>query len=229
VPPDDHGDDGPDRDGPAASPPAADDRTEREKMLAGDLYDPHDPDLVADRERARELTHRFNAAAPDDDGTRAAVLADLLGSCGDGAFVEPPFRCDYGDNVHVGDSFFANFGCVVLDVCRVDVGDHVMFGPGVHVYTATHPLDAAARREGLEYGRPVTLGDDVWVGGGAVLNPGVTVGDRAVVAAGAVVTGDVPPDTVVGGNPARVIRELDAPGSGAEDGGNGDGDRRGSD
>jgi maltose O-acetyltransferase len=125
--------------------------------------------------------------------------------------VEPPFRCDYGTQIHVGDDCFANYGCVVLDVCRVAFGDDCLLGPGVHVYTATHPLDAESRRSGLEYGKPVTVGDEVWVGGRAVLNPGVTVGDRAMVASGAVVTEDVPSDCVVQGNPAEVVKRLDPP------------------
>jgi maltose O-acetyltransferase len=123
--------------------------------------------------------------------------------------VEPPYRCDYGYNVHAGDGFYANFDCVVLDVCPVEFGENRLLGPGVHVYTATHPLDAAERAAGLEYGRPVPVGDDVDLGGRAVLDPGVSVGDRSVVASGSVVTGDVPADAVVRGTPAEVVRELD--------------------
>ncbi len=177
-------------------------------MVAGEPYDPDDPELVAARERARRLTAAYNDTAPDEPDRRRDLLDDLLGDVGDGVAVEPPFRCDYGDNIVAGDDLFANFDCVVLDVAPVEFGDHCQLGPGVHVYTATHPLDADERR-GKEFGEPVTVGDDVWIGGRAVLNPGVTVGDRAVIASGAVVTDDVPSDTVVGGNPARVIRELE--------------------
>jgi maltose O-acetyltransferase len=187
------------------------DRPEREKMLAGDLYDPMVPDLVARREPARELTRVYNTTAPTDGDGRAEILAEWFGSVGERATVEPPFRCDYGEQIHVGADFFANYGCVFLDVCRVAFGDNCLLGPGVHVYTATHPLDAEARRSGLEYGKPVTVGDEVWVGGRAVLNPGVTVGDRAMVASGAVVTEDVPSDCVVQGNPAEVVKRLDPP------------------
>ena len=182
--------------------------TEKEKMLNGDRYDAGDPQLVAERERARDLTRRYNDTAPSDREARRELLAELLGSLGDDCEIEPPFRCDYGYNVHVGENFYANVDCVVLDVCRVDFGDNCQLGPGVHVYTATHPLDASERIEGREYGKPVTVGDNVWVGGRAVLNPGVTVGDDAVVASGAVVTDDVPEGVVVGGNPATVVKEL---------------------
>jgi maltose O-acetyltransferase len=184
--------------------------SEKARMLAGDRYDPSDPELVADRERARKLTRRFNDTDPGETDERAALLSDLLGSVGGDCHVEPPFRCDYGYNIHVGENFYANFDCVVLDVCRVEIGRNCMVGPGVHIYTATHPLDASERVEGPEYGEPVTVGDDVWIGGRAVLNPGVTVGDEAVVGSGAVVTEDVPAGAVVRGNPATVVKELDA-------------------
>lgn len=182
--------------------------SEKEKMLAGELYDPSDPQLQAERERAREITRAFNDA--EDPERRDELLTDLLGSRGQECHIEPPFRCDYGEHVHVGESFYANFDCVVLDVCPVRFGDDCMLGPGVHVYTATHPLDASERIAGEEYGNPVTIGDRVWIGGRAVINPGVTVGDDAVIASGAVVTEDVPDDVVVQGNPATVVKDLDA-------------------
>lgn len=183
--------------------------SEKQRMLNGERYDPDDPELVADRERARDLTRQYNRTAAEDRDHRRALLDDLLGSLGDECHVEPPFRCDYGYNIHVGEGFYANFDCVVLDVCRVAVGRDCYLGPGVHIYTATHPVDAAERATGAEYGAAVTVGDNVWIGGRAVLNPGVTVGDNAVVASGAVVTADVPDDVVVGGNPARIIQEVD--------------------
>ena len=146
--------------------------TEKEKMLSGDRYDADDPQLVAERERARDLTRRYNDTTASDREERRALLAELFGSLGDDCEVEPPFRCDYGYNIHVGENFYANFDCVVLDVCRVDVGENCQLGPGVHVYTATHPLDASERVAGPEYGNPVTLGDNVWVGGRATIDPG---------------------------------------------------------
>ena len=178
-------------------------------MLAGELYNPRDPDLVAERERARELVRLYNRTGATDRESRELILSELFGSVGESPAVEPPFRCDYGRQIAVGDRFFANFGCVFLDVCPIAFGDRCLLGPSVHVYTATHPLDAATRADGKEYGKPVTVGDDVWLGGQAVLNPGVEVGDRSVVASGAVVTRDVPADVVVQGNPAEVVKELD--------------------
>jgi maltose O-acetyltransferase len=183
--------------------------TEKERMLAGELYDPRDPELVADRERARELFGLYNRTGATDEGSRALILAELFGAVGENPTVEPPFRCDYGEQITVGDDFFANFGCVFLDVCSIEFGDRCLLGPSVHVYTATHPLDAKTRAERREYGKPVAVGDDVWIGGQAVLNPGVEVGDRSVVASGAVVTRDVPEGVVVQGNPAEVVKELD--------------------
>ncbi|WP_435359456.1 maltose acetyltransferase domain-containing protein [Haloarchaeobius sp. DFWS5] len=183
--------------------------TEKEKMLRGDLYDPSDPILSEEHHHAREECQRFNRTDVSETAERNVILADLFGAVGDDVTVKPPFRCDYGYNISVGDRFFANFDCVFLDVCAIDFGDDCMLGPGVHVYTATHPLEADERASGEEYGKPVTVGDDVWIGGQAVVNPGVTIGDGAVVAAGAVVTDDVPPAVVVGGNPTAVIKELD--------------------
>ena len=183
-------------------------KSEKEKMLDGKLYDASDPELVAERERARELTRRYNRTAAGDAEERRELLEALLGSLGDDCEIEPPFRCDYGNNLHAGENFYANFDCVVLDVCRVEIGANCQMGPGVHVYTATHPLDAEERVAGPEYGKPVTVGDGVWIGGRAVLNPGVTVGDGAVVGSGAVVTEDVPDGVVVQGNPATVVKEL---------------------
>jgi len=135
--------------------------TEREKMLRGDLYDPPDPELVADRKRARRLTKQYNRTAVDAHERRRELLAELFGTLGGKSYVEPPFRCDYGNDVHVGLGFFANFDRVVLDVCRVEIGRNCLLGPGVHIYTATHPLDASERIDGLEYGKPVTVGDNV--------------------------------------------------------------------
>ncbi|MBP1988062.1 sugar O-acetyltransferase [Halolamina salifodinae] len=183
--------------------------SEKEKMLNGDLYDADDPELVAERERARELTRAYNETAADERETRRELLEELFRSVGEECVIEPPFRCDYGANISLGENFYANFDCVVLDVCPVEIGRNCKLAPGVHIYTATHPLDRAERASGAEYGEPVTIGDGVWVGGQAVVNPGVSIGDGAVVGSGAVVTDDVPEGTLVQGNPATVVKELE--------------------
>jgi maltose O-acetyltransferase len=175
----------------------------RKQMVSSELYDASDPELVAARAAARELLARYNAR-PD-----ASLLEDLFASFAAEVVIEPPFHCDYGFNVSVGERFYANVGCVFLDCAPVHIGDRVLFGPAVHLYTATHPLDADTRRRGLEYARPISIGDDVWIGGGAIVLPGVTIGDRAVVGAGSVVSSDVSADTCVAGNPARPIRQLE--------------------
>ena len=182
---------------------------EKERMLAGEAYDPSDPELRRERERARDRCRQYNETAQTETDRRDRLLRELFGEVRGDATVLPPFRCDYGYNVGVGDRFFANCGCVFLDVAPVAFGENCMLGPGVHVYTATHPIDPDERAAGREFGDPVTIGDDVWIGGRAVLTPGVSVGDGAVIAAGAVVVDDVPAGTVVGGNPAEVIRQID--------------------
>ncbi|GAA0715643.1 maltose O-acetyltransferase [Halorubrum trapanicum] len=182
---------------------------EKERMLAGEAYDPSDPELRRERERARDRCRRYNETAQTETDRRDRLLRELFGEVRGDATVLPPFHCDYGYNIGVGDGFFANFGCVFLDAGPIAFGENCMLGPGVHVYTPTHPLDPEERATGREFGDPVTVGDDVWIGGQAVLTPGTSVGDGAVVAAGAVVVDDVPARTVVGGNPAEVIREIE--------------------
>ncbi len=183
--------------------------TEREKMLAGELYDARDPELQTLRRRARLLIHELNASRDDAEAQRRRLLAELLPQAGEGLWIEPPFYCDYGAHIRLGQGVFFNFDCVVLDVAPVTIGDHVLFGPAVQLYTATHPLDAAARRSGLEAGRPIAIGDDCWIGGGAVINPGVSIGARSVIGAGSVVTRDLPADVFAAGNPCRVIRPIE--------------------
>jgi maltose O-acetyltransferase len=185
--------------------------TEKEKMLAGELYNSLDPQLVNERRQARELTRAFNATTADEGSKRKHLLIELLGSAGSGIGIEPPFFCDYGYNIHLGDYVFFNFNCVILDVMRVEIGSHSMFGPAVQIYTATHPLDAAERRSGLEFAKPIKIGCDVWVGGSVVINPGVTIGDRSVIGAGSVVVKDIPADVFAAGNPCKVIRYLKTP------------------
>ncbi len=183
-------------------------RTEHQKMIAGEPYDANDPALVAGRDRAAALCRRYNqldAAGVSDE--RQALLAELFGASTD-AFVTAPFFCDYGGNIRLGSRVYFNFNCVILDVALVTIGDHVLFGPGVHIYTALHPMDAGERRQGLESGQPVTIGDDVWVGGGTIICPGVSIGTGAVIGAGSVVTRDVAPGMLALGNPCRVIRPV---------------------
>ena len=183
--------------------------SEKEKMLAGELYDSTDPELRAEQERARRLTRLFNDTDETQTDRREELIRELFGAVGDDPHIEPTFKCDYGYNISVGDDFFANFDCVFLDVRPITIGDNALLAPGVHIYTATHPLDAAERIKGPESAEPVTIGDNAWIGGRAVVNPGVTIGDDVVVASGAVVTNDVPDSVVVGGNPAQVVKELD--------------------
>lgn len=178
--------------------------TEKEKMLSGALYDANDPELVRDRARARGILRAFRLA-PDPD---AVLPRAFFGDVGEAFFIEAPFHCDYGYNIHLGENFYANAGCVILDVCRVTIGRDCLLGPQVNIYTATHPLDPGQRRAGLEYGKPVFIGDNVWIGGKAVVNPGVTIGNNTVVASGAVVTKSLPANVVAGGNPARILKEL---------------------
>jgi len=181
--------------------------SEREKMLAGELYDPFDPDLVAARERARDLCQQLNATRDAQTDERRRILGELLGRGADTVSIQPPFFCDYGFNLELGERVFFNYNCVVLDVCRVRIGDFTLFGPAVQIYTPLHPLDAALRRR-QEYGKPIEIGSDVWVGGGAMILAGVTIGSRAVIGAGSVVTRDVPDGVFAAGNPCRVIREI---------------------
>lgn len=181
--------------------------TEKEKMIAGELYHSADEALSRDRLRARRLIHRYNHSLAEEHTLRQQILADLFGQVTE-AYIEPTFRCDYGYNIFLGNNFFANFDCVMLDVCPIRIGDNCMLAPGVHIYTATHPIDPVARNSGAELGKPVTIGNNVWIGGRAVINPGVTIGDNVVVASGAVVTKDVPDNVVVGGNPARIIKNC---------------------
>lgn len=182
-------------------------RSEREKMLAGELYDPLDPELVRGRERARDLCQDLNATREAQQDERRRILRELFGAGGDDVWMQPPFFCDYGSNILLGKKCFFNFNCVVLDVCQVRVGDYTLFGPAVQVYTATHPLNAELRRK-QEFGKPVVIGSDVWVGGGAIICPGVTIGSRCVIGAGSVVTRNIPDGVFAAGNPCRVIRAV---------------------
>jgi maltose O-acetyltransferase len=191
----------------AMTPDSADTRSMRERMEAGDLYIARDPELVAGRQRGQQLCRRFNDAEQESPA-QLEILRELLGSLGEQSRVLAPFHCDYGTYIEIGHHTFVNYGCVILDVRRVVIGDHCLFGPNVQLLSATHPVDPDERRSEWEFGKPIMIGSDVWVGAGAIILPGITVGDAAVIAAGAVVTKDVAPRAIVGGNPARVLREI---------------------
>ncbi|QAV84977.1 sugar O-acetyltransferase [Bacillus subtilis] len=182
---------------------------EKEKMLAGDLYDPSDSELAKDRQTARQLVRIYNQTTETEIVKRVNLLKKLLGSSGENVYMEPNIRFDYGYNTYVGDNFFANFDCTILDVCEVRFGDNCMLGPSVQIYTVTHPLHPTERNSGLEYGKPITFGNNVWIGGSSVINPGVTICNNVVIAAGSVVTKNVPDNVVVGGNPAKLIKHLE--------------------
>ncbi len=181
--------------------------SEKQKMLAGELYDPLDPLLCVERQRARDLCQRLNQSREEQQVVRKEILRELFQRDTD-AWVQPPFFCDYGSNMVLGSKVFFNFNCVVLDVMRVEIGDNVLFGPSVQIYTATHPISAVERRTWKEFAKPVTIGSDVWVGGGAIICPGVTIGSRSVIGAGSVVTRAIPDDVLAAGNPCRVIRSI---------------------
>ncbi len=184
-------------------------KTEKEKMIAGELYDPLDKQLVEDRLRTRLLIKALNDTRENEIVERIQILQQLIPHAGVGLWLQPPFYCDYGYNMNVGEKVFFNFNCIVLDVAPVKIGSRTMFGPNVQIYTATHPLNYKERASGLEYAKPIVIGEDVWIGGSAVICPGVTIGDRTVIGAGSVVTKDIPADVFAAGNPCKVIRSLD--------------------
>lgn len=179
-------------------------QTEKQKMLAGELYDAGDPELQADMAAARHWMVRYNTMLAHSPAERRAVLAERLAAVGEGAVIRPPFHCDYGFNIRLGAGVFLNFNCVILDVVQVTIGDCTQIGPGVQILAADHPRDAEGRAAGLEFGRPIHIGRNVWIGGGAIILPGVTIGDDAVIGAGSVVTRDVPARATAFGNPARL-------------------------
>lgn len=185
-----------------------DQRTYRERMLAGDLYIADDPVLAEESTRAMELLHRYNASSPSDVALRRSILTELLGSVGAGTEIRPPFHCDYGYQTRIGARTFANFGLVALDVAPITIGDDVQIGPRVQLLTPTHPLEAEARRAKWEAAGPITIEDNVWLGGGVIVCPGVTIGANTVVGAGSVVTRSLPPDVLALGTPARAVRPL---------------------
>ena len=180
----------------------------KERMLRGELYVADDPDLAADHARAQRILDRYNATGHDEQAERDALLRELLGSVGEGVVVKPAFRCDYGIYVSIGDGSFLNYDCVMLDIAPIAIGARCWLASCVQLLAATHPIDPIPRRDGWEYGAPITLADNVWLGGGVIVCPGVTIGEHTVVGAGAVVTRDLPAGVVAYGNPARVVREI---------------------
>lgn len=182
--------------------------TELERMLSGELYQAGDEALSAARDRAKRLTWRYNQMDPVDWAGRTALLRELLGSLGENSWIEPSFRCDYGIHITVGRDVFVNYDCVFLDVAPISIGDRVLIGPQVGLYTAGHPIAPEVRDTGLEYGLPITLQDGVWLGGHVTVCPGVTIGKNSVIAAGSVVTRDIPPDVIAAGAPCRVLRPI---------------------
>ncbi|MBF0784429.1 sugar O-acetyltransferase [Muribacter muris] len=180
---------------------------EREKMLAGQLYDPADESLQTDRLRAKMCCFRISQLPSDQVDARNALFRELFGQSGT-FHIEPPFRCDYGDNIKLGDNFFANYNCTILDCAEVAIGNNVMFAPNVSLFTAAHPLDSDKRNSGLEFALPITIGDNVWIGGNAVIMPNVCIGNNVVIGAGSIVTRDIPDNSIAAGNPCRVLRML---------------------
>jgi acetyltransferase-like isoleucine patch superfamily enzyme len=181
--------------------------TEKEKMLAGMFYNPMDEELFKDRQKAKRLCYRFNSIEPDKYDDRQAILKELFQTEND-CYIEPNFFCDYGYNIQIGKNFYANHNCIILDVNKVKIGDNVMFAPNVQVYTATHPLNAQERIAGKEMGYAIEIGDNVWIGGGAIICPGVKIGRNTTIAAGSVVTKNIPDNVLAAGNPCKIIREL---------------------
>ncbi|MBD7914394.1 sugar O-acetyltransferase [Clostridium sp. Sa3CUN1] len=182
--------------------------TEKERMLSGKLYSANDSELKANAKKSRMLTRLFNNTTEEQKEYRVELLKNLFEKTGENLYVEPPFRCDYGSNISVGNNFYANFDCIILDVCKVDIGENVMFAPRVCIYTAAHPIDVDVRNSGLEFGKPVKIGNNVWIGGSTVINPGVTIGNNVVIGSGSVVTKDIPDNVIAVGNPCRVLREI---------------------
>jgi maltose O-acetyltransferase len=182
--------------------------TEKEKMLSGELYTSRNPELQQDNLKCKKLTRLFNQTTEEESERRDKLLRELFGKVGKHIFIEPPLHCDYGCNVFIGDNFFANYDCIILDTCKVKIGNNVFFGPKVCVYAASHPIDAQVRAEILEIGKPVTIGDNVWIGGNAVINPGVVIGNNSIIGSGSVVTKNIPENVIAAGNPCKVLRNI---------------------
>lgn len=183
-------------------------KTEKQKMLAGELYLPTDPELAADSKRARRLLRMYNGTTESELELRSHILQELFAQVGSSIEIVPPFHCDFGSNIYTGNKLYMNYGCVILDCNRVNIGENVLCAPYVQIYTAYHPIEPEIRLSGKELAAPITIGNNVWIGGGAIICPGVTIGDRTTIGAGSVVTKDIPANVVAAGNPCRIIRYL---------------------
>ncbi|WP_428909585.1 sugar O-acetyltransferase [Niallia sp. Krafla_26] len=182
--------------------------SEKEKMLSGQPYFAGGEELFNERQHAKEVLFEFNALSPKEVEKRNELIQKLLGHTKGEFFIEPPFRCDYGYNITLGKNFYSNYNCTILDCAPVTIGDNVMFGPNVSLFTAGHPIEPGPRNEGIEFAHPITIGDNVWLGGGVIINPGVTIGDNVVIGAGSVVTKDIPSNVIAVGNPCKVLKEI---------------------
>lgn len=183
-------------------------RSQKERMLSGDLYIADDPELAKDFHKAKRLLREYNQTTEYQETDRQTILKDLFKQSGKKIQIEPPFHTDYGCNTVIGENFYSNYDCIILDIANVKIGNNVMFGPRVSLYTAGHPIDAVIRNEHYEYGKPITIGNNVWVGGNVVFNPGVTIGDNVVIGSGSIVTKDIPSNVIAVGNPCKVLREI---------------------
>jgi maltose O-acetyltransferase len=177
-------------------------------MLAGEMYDSMDPELYKLRQNAKKVFREYNTTFNEDGSYKIELLKNIFGKTGNKVNIEPDIKFDYGFNIYVGENFYANYNCIFLDVCKIEIGDNCMIAPNVAIYTATHPLNPIERNSGLEYGKPIKIGNNVWIGGNAIICPGVTLGDNIVVAAGAVVTKNFPDNVLIGGNPAKIIKFI---------------------
>ncbi|WEG72805.1 sugar O-acetyltransferase [Vagococcus intermedius] len=183
-------------------------RTEKEKMLTESMYMANDAELRADAAVSRRITRLFNQTTEEQQAYRKELLRELFEKTGDNFYIEPPFRCDYGQHITIGENFYANFDCIMLDVAKIKIGDNVMFGPRVGLFTPGHPIDSQVRSSGIEFAKPITIGNDVWVGAQVTVNPGVTIGDGTIIGSGSVVIKDIPSNVIAAGNPCRVIRSI---------------------
>ncbi|MGL5001213.1 MAG: sugar O-acetyltransferase [Cetobacterium sp.] len=184
-------------------------KSEKDKMIAGEMYNPNDSELLKDRETAKRFCKNYNSTDDTDYEHRKNLIKKILGKTGKNLHIESSFKFDYGYNIEIGENFYSNYDCLLLDICPIIIGDNAMLAPGVHIYSATHPTTPDERNSGKEYGKPVKIGNNVWIGGRAVITPGVTLGDNVVVAAGSVVTKSFPDNVIIGGNPARIIKSIE--------------------